>query len=142
MNLLALEPSTIIIIVVAAVVVFFVLVLLIVLAKLKHLKNNTPAQKTLNDRELIAENAKAIEALVVLSQDNEELITELRELQNELKFLRPSNAPKVMDYDKSIKNKIGDLRIALTKSDGESNKKTKELIMDIRLAVADRNTRI
>ena len=135
MNLLALDPSTILIIVVAGVIVFFLLILLIVIFKLKRLKNNTPAQKTLNDRELI-------DALIVLSQGNEELIGELRDLQNELKYLKPSSLPKVIDFDKAIKNKLGDLRIALTKSDGEANKKTKEAIMDIKLAVADRNAKL
>lgn len=142
MNLLALDPSTILIIVVAGVIVFFLLILLIVIFKLKRLKNNTPAQKTLNDRELIAENAKSIDALIVLSQDNEELIGELLDLQNELKYLKPSSLPKVIDFDKAIKNKLGDLRIALTKSDGEANKKTREAIMDIKLAVADRNAKL
>lgn len=105
-------------------------------------KKKSVADKVKADRELVASNSKAIEGLIVIAKDNEEIVAELKALQEKLKYLIPSENPKVADYDKAIKNKIGDLRIALTKSDGESSKKAKGILTDIKLDVADRNTKI
>ena len=105
-------------------------------------KKKKPADKTKENRELIETNAKAVEALVVLAGENTELVARLKELQEQLKYLIPTDNPKVIDCDKTIKNKIGDLRIALTKSEGETSNKAEDLIQDIKLAVADRNTRL
>lgn len=105
-------------------------------------KKKSVAEKTKADRELVASNSQAVEALIVIAKDNDEIIGELKVLKEKLKFLIPSENPKVADYDKSIKNKIGDLRIALTKSDGEATKKALNILTDIKLDVADRNTKI
>lgn len=100
------------------------------------------ADKTKDDRELIAANSSALEALFVLANGNEELVSELKNLQEKIKYLIPSSDSKINDYDKTIKNKIGDLRIALTKADGETSKKVEGLVTDIKLAVADRNAKL
>lgn len=100
------------------------------------------ADKVKEDRELVETNGKAIEALVVLAGDNAELVGELRDLQEKLKYLIPAEDSKVVDYDKKIRNLIDDLRILFVKSDGESTKKAKNILMDIKLAIADRNTKL
>lgn len=100
------------------------------------------AEKVNEDRELVEANSKSVEALIILAKDNEAIIDELRELQEKLKYLIATENSKVVDCDKKIKNLIGDLRIVLTKSDGETNKKATDLLTDIKLAIADRNTRI
>lgn len=100
------------------------------------------ADKVKEDRELVETNSKAVEALVVLAEDNAELISELKDLQEKIKYLIPVENSKVVDCDKKIKNLIGDLRIALTKSDGEESKKVSNILTDIKLAIADRNTKI
>lgn len=100
------------------------------------------AEKNADDRELIEANSKAIEALLILAENNEQLSADLKELQEKLKYLMPSTDSKVIDADKKIRNLIGDLRIALNKSDGEDSKKTERYFTDIRLAIADRNARI
>lgn len=99
------------------------------------------ADKVKEDRELVEANSKAIEALIILAKDNIVVVNELQGLQEKLKYLIPSDNSKVVDYDKAIKNKIGDLRIVLTKSDGEVTKKASDILTDIKLAVADRNTK-
>ena len=124
--------------VVAAVLLIAIIVLVIILRKKS---SGSAADVAKDDRELIATNAKSIEALIVLSEDNDEVIDELKDLQEKIKYLMPSTDAKVVDYDKKIKNLIGDLRIALTKSDGEETKKTTGIITDIKLAIADRNTK-
>lgn len=105
-------------------------------------RKKTDAEKTIDDRELVATNSAAMDALVVLAQDNDEMIGELKELQEKLKYLIPSDEPKIYDADKKIKHLIGDMRIALTKSDGEESKKTESILLDLKLAVADRNTKL
>ena len=100
------------------------------------------ADKVKEDRELVEANSKAIEALIILANDNASVINELNNLQEKLKYLIPSDKSKVADYDKMIKNKIGDLRIVLTKSDGEVTKKATDILTDIKLAIADRNTKL
>ncbi len=100
------------------------------------------ADKVKEDRELIEANNKAVEALIILANDKVVIVNELQGLKEKLKYLIPSDKLKVIDYDKSIKNKIGDLRIVLTKSDGEETKKATNILTDIKLAVADRNTKL
>ena len=98
------------------------------------------ADKVKDDRELVEVNSKSVDALIILAKDNAEIVDGLKELQVKLKYLIPSLNPKVVDCDKIIKNKIGDMRIALTKSDGETTKKVTDMLTDIELAVADRNS--
>lgn len=130
-------------VVVPAIVAVLALVgLIFILSRIFRRRKKTEAEKTLDDRELVAANSKAVEALIVLAKDNEEIATELKDLQEKLKYLIPSDDPKVTDYDKKIKNLIGDMRIALTKSDGEESKKTENILTDLKLAVADRNAKL
>ena len=105
-------------------------------------KKKKVVDKVKDDREFIETNSKSIEAIVVLAKDNEEIIQDLKELQETLKYLIPSAESSVIDCDKKIKNKIGDLKIALTKSDGETSKKAAEVLMEVKLAIAERNAKI
>ena len=105
-------------------------------------KRKNAADKAKENRELIAANSNAVDGLIVLAGTNDELIAELKDLKEKLKYLIPSDNVKVVDYDKQIKNMLGDLRIALTKADGEVSKKAKDLIRDIKLAAADRSTKL
>ena len=105
-------------------------------------KRKKTAEIIKENREYIATNAEKIQSLIVLAQDNIQLKKELCELQEEIKYLRPSEAPAVRNCDTKIKNLIDDLKFALNKSGGEDNEKTKKLIQNIRLTVAERNTKI
>lgn len=105
-------------------------------------KKKNQAEKNLDDRLLISENAASVEALIVIAKGNPEVIGELKDLQEKLKYLIPSANTKIAEYDKTIKNKLGDLRIALTKADGETTKKVTDVIEDIKVTVVDRNTKL
>ncbi|MCI8729535.1 MAG: hypothetical protein HFK07_06925 [Clostridia bacterium] len=98
------------------------------------------AVKTQSDRELIAVNSKAVEALIVLAKDNSEIVILLKELQEKIKYLTPSNESKVIECDIAIKSRIEDLRLILIKSDSAMHSDAEKLIGAIKLAVADRNT--
>ncbi|MCH5142715.1 MAG: LPXTG cell wall anchor domain-containing protein [Clostridiales bacterium] len=114
-----------------------VVVVLIFLRKKKVQPSDPDA-----DLKLIAENSKFVEVLLVQAEGNEEIVNELKELQEDLKYLKPSREKKVYDYDKKIKDNLGDLKIAFTKTDGEGSKKTVQLIKDIKMLVAERNTNV
>lgn len=102
-------------------------------------KKKTQANKNSDDRNLIDVNYRSIEALIVLSTD-QEFTASLKKLQEQLKYLTPSTSDKVYGYDKKIKGCIEDLKIALTKDgDAKNNAKAKLLIQDIKVLIADRN---
>ena len=101
-------------------------------------KKNNAANKNFEDRELIARNSKLIDALLVLT-DEENLKADLKKLQEELKFLIPSPNDKVYEYDKKIGNSIDDIRILLKKGD---NAKASKMLRDVRELISMRNTLI
>ena len=125
------------IIVVIAAIILLALVAFLILGKKKSKPSDPDA-----DLKLIAENTKFVEVLLVQAEGNEEVVNELKELQETLKYLKPSREKKVYDYDKKIKDNLGDLKIAFTKTDGEGSKKTVQLIKDIKMLVAERNTNV
>ena len=102
------------------------------------------SDKSLEDKELVSENERSVDALVILAQQtgNDQFVVELKQLKVKIKYLIPSTDDKVRDYDKKIKNLIGDLRIALVKGDSEVSVKANNLLTQIKLAIADRNAKI
>ena len=100
------------------------------------------AAKTSEDRELVSENERSVNALIVLADGDDVLVEKLKNLQEKLKYLIATDNGKVIDFDKKIRNLIGDLRIALTKADGETNKKVQNLLRDLELTLADRNAKL
>ena len=101
-----------------------------------------PSEKVKKDRELISQNARAMDALIILAGDNAGLVQKLRDTQEKMNYLLPSDADKIYEYDKEIKRLVEDARIALTKSDGETNKKVENAILQIDLTISDRNVKI
>lgn len=102
----------------------------------------TTSEKVGSNRELISENERSIDALILLAGDNEEIVNKLKEVKEKIKYLIPSDNPKVAEYDTKIKNFIEDMRIALVKAEGEFDKKVKSILMQIELAIADRNSKL
>lgn len=100
------------------------------------------ADKNKEDRALISSNERAIDALIILSEQNEEMKEDLKAVKEKIKYLVPSAEGKILDFDKKIKNLIEDMRIALVKADGETNKKVESILKDIKLAIADRNAKV
>ena len=102
------------------------------------------SEKAADDKDLVSENERSVDALIILAQQaNDEQFTEqLKQLKEQIKYLIPSTEDKVRDYDKKIKNLIGDLRIALVKGDSEVSVKANNLLTQIKLAIADRNAKV
>ena len=106
------------------------------------LRKKKVSVKTGKDRELISENAKAVDALIILAGNNEVLVKHLQEIKEKIKYLLPSNEDKIYDFDKKIKNLIEDTRIALVKADGEASKKVDNALLQIKLVISDRNVKL
>lgn len=107
-----------------------------------HKKN--AADKTSEDRNLISENERSIDALIVLAEEtkNEDIENEFKQIKEKLKYLIASDNEKIIDFDKKIKNAIEDLRIVLIKDDGELTSKAEKLILQLKLIIADRNAKL
>lgn len=139
---LLLEKPQIIGIAVGAVVAVLLIIIIIAVLRKKSKANHTPALMTVNDRELVAENAKRVEALIVLAGDDEELVNSLNALQEQLKYLVPTDDKKVYDSDMKIKHNIEDMKIVLTKDGKDKADKANSLIKDIKVLIADRNVNV
>ena len=100
------------------------------------------SQNNAKDRELISQNERAMDALLILAEKDENLVEKLKEVKEKIKYLVPSHEDKIYDFDVKIKRHIEDIRIALVKSDGETNKKVEIALSDIRLNIADRNAKL
>ncbi len=125
-------------IVVIAVAVLLIVAILVIIAKKKKSQPLHPD----DDKALIDSNAKFVEVLLVQAEGNEEVTKELEDLKETLKYLKPSREKKVYELDGKIKDSLGDLKIAFTKTDGEGNKKTVQLIKDVKMLVAERNVNV
>lgn len=142
LNLLNAEKSWIeqnwwLIAVIAVAVILVVAVIIVIMNK-----NKKKPMKPDDDKELIDENARFVEVLKAQAEGNDEVLEELNDLQEKIKYLKPSREKKVYEYDKKIKDSLGDLKIAFTKTDGEGSKKTVQLIKDIKVLVAERNVSV
>ena len=78
----------------------------------KMFKKKTNEEKNTDDRELIAANAEAVKAMIALASD-EDVKAELMKLENEIRYIIPLTEERAMNADKKIKNLIGDLKIAV-----------------------------
>lgn len=111
-------------------------------------KRRKMGEKTQDDRELISHNERAVEALIVLVENDEELVEEFKTLQQKIKFLAATDNGKVIDCDKKIRNLIDDMKIALIKAEKKSpeeeglNAKARSILQQIKLTIADRNAKM
>ena len=107
-------------------------------------KKKNAADKTKEDSDLIKQNDKRIEALIVLARENRELINRLREVQEKIRYLTPRADAKVMEFDQKIKEQIEDLKIRMVKDeDAEKALQAAErTILQIGVLISDRNALI
>ena len=103
-------------------------------------KRKSKTEKNTVDYDLVSSNYKFVDTLLVLAKDGEDPTIEekLTAIKNKLQFLIPSPEDKVKDYDKKIKNALEDVKIALVKDKADA--KVKSLLLDLELAIAERNS--
>lgn len=133
------ETKDIIIIAAAAAVALLIVVCLIVVFKKKG-KHGTEKEMINESKDLIASNAQFIEVLLVLAKGKENMIRELKEIQDKLKYLTPSANEKVTAIDEKIKDELGDLKIELNKKkEEEKDDKALTHLENIRLKISERS---
>lgn len=95
-----------------------------------------------NDRELINENTKSFDALIILAEGNEVLVQQLKEIQEKIKYLIPSDDDMIAYFDKKIKKLIDEARSALARADGETSRRVENALTQIKLTISDRNAKL
>ena len=101
-------------------------------------KKKASVQNTM-DRELIEKNSGAIDALVVLAYDDA-VKAKLKALKEQVKYIIPLVDEKAYSMDKKVSALIGDIKIELSKYNGEEKVAAKitNLIRDLEVLVAER----
>lgn len=95
------------------------------------------------DIELIEENARAVDVLMVYSKSDAATLEKLTALKDDIKYLSPSCEAEVKAYDKKIADKLGDLKLALNKArQRDMFEQSKQLIEEIELVIAERNSKM
>ena len=101
-------------------------------------KKKTEADIVAKDRRLIDDNSKAVGKLVILINNNDELISKLKDLEEKLKYLKPVNTIDAMEEDIKIGNKIDDLKIELSRINGETSPRVNTIISEIMVLIINR----
>lgn len=104
-------------------------------------KKEKPAEKSKADHDTIEVAANLMGTLIVQAEDGEEEIVEdLKKLQEKIRYMTSSRDEKVMNYDKKIQNKINDFKVVMLKKSGVERKKAvDEFIRDVSILIEERN---
>lgn len=87
------------------------------------------------DRALIERNANAVGVLIALCD-----CKEFRVLQEKLKYLKPSDNKKALDYEAKIKNALDDAKIELKRAKNDQTKVVSDTVRKIECLIAERRT--
>ena len=101
--------------------------------------------KDLSDEDLkiIKQNCQIIDVLMVHGDACEQLCEKLKDLREKIEFLNPSTNPDVKNADKKIGDKLGDIKIALSKCSAKGDfEGWEKLVREIEVAIAERNTKL
>ncbi len=91
----------------------------------------------IEDRDQIDRNQKAVDVLIAIYD-----CEEFRELQQKIKYLKPSSNKKVIDYDTKIKNSLDDIKIELHKKKSDSQEVAEGALKSISILIAERNVHL
>lgn len=102
-------------------------------------KKRDKSRVSAEDRELIENNANAVNALIIMSGDNADVIDALKHLQNKLRYLIASDNPKVLKLDGIIQNQLQDMKIYLNKAKTIDMSVIDESVREIEVSIVSRN---
>ncbi len=105
-------------------------------------KKRNKSKLIAQDRELIELNANAVDTLIVLAGENEEIIGALKDIQNKLRYLIASDNTKVYKLDEIIKNQLQDMKLYLNKPKKVEIEGVKDYIREIEVSIVSRNNLI
>ena len=89
-------------------------------------KRKSEREKLLENKHFVEDMASSVDVLVSLASANAELVDILKQVQEKVKYFNPSMNKDVLDLDKKINNKLGDLKIDINKAKS-SNDYTKAI---------------
>ena len=92
------------------------------------------------DRKCVLLSAQEIDVLMVLDKKNY-YKTKFEEMKDQLLYLSPRDNKEVYEIDKKIKDKIGDLKLVLNKSDEDENESVLSIIDNIFVMISERNAK-
>ena len=78
-------------------------------------KKKSEREQLLDNKHEIEDMASSIDVLISIANADEELVGILKECQEKIKYFNPSINKDVLDLDKKISNRIGDLKIDINK---------------------------
>lgn len=104
---------------------------------------NASFTKINQSKETVEDNAKQCEGLAELyaKEISEETAEELKKMTVTLRYLSPSDNEEVNKCDKKISDKLGDLKIALTKNK-VNEEDVKDVIEGIKALLNERNREV
>ena len=77
----------------------------------------TKTDEILNNKAFIAKMANTVDVLISLVDEGEkEVIRGLQDIQDEIKYINPSNKPNVIAWDEKINNKLADIKLAIVQA--------------------------
>ena len=95
------------------------------------------------DLKIIKQNTQIIDVLLVHADTCEPLVEKLKDLKEKIEFLKPSVKAEVKTADKKIGDKLGDVKIALSKCSAKGEfDGWEKLIREIEIAIAERNVKL
>ena len=92
------------------------------------------------DRKCVLLSAQEIDVLMVLDKKNF-YKAKFEEMKDQLLYLSPRDNKEVYEIDKKIKDKIGDLKLVLNKSDEDENESVISIIDNIFVMISERNAK-
>lgn len=92
------------------------------------------------DRKCVLLSAQEIDVLMVLDKKNF-YKAKFEEMKDQLLYLSPRDNKEVYEIDKKIKDKIGDLKLVLNKSDEDENESVLSIIDNIFVMISERNAK-
>ncbi len=95
------------------------------------------------DLKIIKQNCQIIDVLMVHADACEPLVEKLKDLREKIEFLNPSTNADVKTADKKIGDKLGDIKITLSKCSAKGDfEGWEKLVREIEVAIAERNTKL
>lgn len=96
-------------------------------------------QKLLDNKQTIADNANQINVLKELASSEPDLVAQLDDIQEILKYLNPTVNEDAVKFDKKIAGLIGDTKIALNKAEKKEDfTKAYDMVKEIKYLVVER----
>lgn len=93
----------------------------------------------IKDKELIADNLKALDVIKCYTEKNAECIDKIENIKKEYEYISPSADPNIVKVDRKIADCLGDAKIICMKVERKENyDDIVDVMNDIRILIAER----